>query len=158
MNINATQLTKIALLSFTLTVINIAAILSGYAVYYALRPINQLLIQIPVGLGASVIAFAALLLVIKHMPFRKLDSSAAGRGQLLELLPVSAGDYAWIFVGAMLWVPLIFLPLHFTTQGYVSSAGNIVGIWLFQLAANGIGLPGGHYLTSHNKSTARYRH
>ncbi|NJN93459.1 MAG: hypothetical protein HC875_04885 [Anaerolineales bacterium] len=141
-----TQVTKIALLSFTLTVINIAAILSGYAVYYALRPVNQLLIQIPVALGTSVAALVALLLVIKHIPLRKLSRSATGQGQLMKLLPDSAGDYAWIFVGAMLWVPLIFLPLHFTTQGYVSSAGNIVGIWLFQLAANGIGLPVGRYL------------
>jgi hypothetical protein len=40
------------------------------------------------------------------------------------------------YAAAFLWMPVLFVPLHFTTQGYLTSFGNILSTWLFQLPFN----------------------
>jgi hypothetical protein len=111
---------------FALAMINIAAILFGFAVYSVVRPVNQLSIQIPVAVLASIMASLAWGWVSSLIE--------EGRFSLAAAQPV------WVFLAALIWLPLIFVPLHLVTQGYLTSFGNIWVSWVFQMPVNALAL------------------
>lgn len=37
---------------------------------------------------------------------------------------------------ALLCAPVVFIPMHYVTQGYLTAASNIVAIWIFQAPVN----------------------
>jgi hypothetical protein len=49
-------------------------------------------------------------------------------------------EWFWTYLLALLWTPLIFVPLHSVTQGYLTSFSNIIATWLFQLPTNALAL------------------
>jgi hypothetical protein len=117
----------VCLHGLALAVIDIGSILAGFAVYRVLHADDQLLVQVPVALASAVVAFAAWL--------------AGVRRALPEALQLG---WPWAALGAwgaaLALGPALLVPLHYATQGYLSSMGNIVGLWLFQVPANAAAL------------------
>jgi hypothetical protein len=106
-----------------LSVITIFAILAGYAAYVALGLSEQVAIQVLVAGVLCVAAFALWSFVIHRLSCGKL--SLRGLGELGLAL-----------VAALVWTPVLFVPLHLVTQGYLTSFGNILSTWLFQVPFN----------------------
>jgi hypothetical protein len=49
-------------------------------------------------------------------------------------------EFTWTFLMALLWSPVVFVPLHYIGRGYLTSLGNILAIWLFQIPTNFLAL------------------
>lgn len=112
---------------FFLTLSNIFAILAGFAITKVTPAIKQLTIQLPV---------AVLLTLIIFLLVEKL----ANRFSFLSF-PLQ-GKQSWIltYLFSLVCTPFVFIPLHFLTQGYLTSFSNILAIWLFQLPVNFIAI------------------
>ena len=117
-----------ALHSAVLALINIAAVLAGFAAYHLLKPADQITIQVPVAAALSVAAFSGWLAVSCRVAPGKLRVSGSR-------------DALWIYALALVWAPVIFVPLHFFTQGYVTAFSNVLALWAFQLIVNAIAVP-----------------
>ena len=103
---------------------NLAGIVIGFAAWRLLGGGDQLAVQVPVALLGSLTLYL-------------LGAGAADRvfRGLLSLRNPPEGW--WAFGAALVWGPLVFVPLHFLTEGYVTSPANLVALALFQLVANG---------------------
>jgi hypothetical protein len=106
-----------------LAAVNIGASLVGFAAYKILGVGHQLAVQISVAVLVSVAAFAVWYYITV--------SVTLGRATLGSL-----GAYAWTYVLAFAWFPVLFVPLHYVTQGYLTSFANIYNMWLFQAPTN----------------------
>ena len=118
---------RIGLHSLVLAALNIGCIVAGFSVYHLLRPANQLAVQVPVAVISCVAGFVLWTVVLWHLAGDNLSL----RGK---------AEFAWTFVLALLWSLVLFVPLHFVTQGYLTSAGNVLGIWLFQAPTNAVAI------------------
>ena len=105
--------------------VNIFFVLAGFVAFGIFQPGSQLLIQLPIAFGGSVLGFV---LVDHAMHLRGWLPLRDGRQRLLT------------YIAAFVWFPLIFMPLHYFTQGYVSAFSNVASMWFFQAIANGIAL------------------
>ncbi len=112
----------IILHGLVLAVINIGAILFGFMVYVLVRPANQIAVQAPIAIVASIVAT----LVWAWISRRFAAPSKAS-------LP-------WVFLIALIWLPAIFIPLHYLTQGYLADFDNVLWGWAFQAPVNAIAL------------------
>jgi len=56
--------------------------------------------------------------------------------RLRRLQPVGSTELGVCLALSILWAPLVFVPLHYFTQGYVTSVGNLVALVLYQLPVN----------------------
>jgi hypothetical protein len=110
-----------------LAAINVGASLVGFAAYKILGVGHQLLVQIAVAVLVTVVAFALWYCLTLRV--------ASGRIAL-----GSRGAYVWTYALAFAWFPVIFVPLHYVTQGYLTSFANIYNMWLFQAPTNGLAL------------------
>jgi hypothetical protein len=120
--------TRILLNGLALTVINLCSILAGFVLWYVLfRQGSQVAIQ----------GTAAALLTIAVFPgwTYLLLGFRGGRFHLKE-----RSDFLWAFVFALLWLPVIFVPLHFLRRGYLTSFSNIWMTWLLQVPTNALAL------------------
>jgi hypothetical protein len=106
-----------------LATINLGASLVGFAAYKTLGVGHQLLVQIAVAVPASVAAFA----LWYHLAHRV----TSGRVALGDL-----GTYVGSYALAFAWFAVIFVPLHYVTQGYLTTFANIYNMWLFQTPTN----------------------
>ena len=111
-----------ALDAAVLATLNIMSILAGFAMYKIIGGANQLMIQVPAAVMLTAAGYGAWAL------FRETRRGGEYRPTVAE----SALAYVLAFV----WFPIMFVPLHYVTQGYVTSFGNITAVWLFQLPAN----------------------
>ena len=103
---------------------NLAGIVTGFVAWRLLGGGGQLVVQVPVALLGSL----SLYLLGAGLAHR------VSRG----LLSLRGPAECWgAFVAALIWGPLVFVPLHFFTQGYPTSPANLAALALFQLAANG---------------------
>ncbi len=114
---------RVILHSFILSLINLISIVFGFGVYHFFMSYNQLAIQIPVGAVFSIIVFTTWVVILKYKGVSRL-------------LPESRIEIFLIFLLSLAWLPIIFVPLHFITQGYLTSFGNIYINWIFQVPVN----------------------
>jgi len=114
---------RVILHSFILSLINLISIVFGFGVYHFFMSYNQLGIQIPVGAVFSIIVFTTWVVILKYKGVSRL-------------LPESRIEIFLIFLLSLAWLPIIFVPLHFITQGYLTSFGNIYINWIFQVPVN----------------------
>ena len=106
-----------------LAVITIVAIAVGFAVYRSVGLEEQIAVQVLVG-GVVCVAAFALWGFVTH----RLSRGRLSIANLKEL--------GLAYVAGFLWLPVLFVPLHLVTQGYLTSFGNILATWLFQLPFN----------------------
>jgi hypothetical protein len=111
----------------SLTVVNVGAVLVGFAFYKVTGISNQLAAQVPAAASVSVVAFALWYAVARRVG-----------GERLSLRGPSA--YAATYAVAFGWLPALFVPLHYATQGYLTSFANIYYMWLFQAPTNALTL------------------
>ena len=119
-------LLRVCLHSFVLTITDLGSIILAFGFYSILRSImsvNQRVVQGSIAAIFCIIIFALWSLVVTCLPTKTL--SLQGNRELV-----------WTYFAALLWVPVIFIPLHYITQGYFTSFGNIIAIWLFQIPVN----------------------
>lgn len=117
------RITQLSLHSLALAVINITSVLVGFGAYHLLRPVSQIAIQASVATMVCIIGFVSWSVFSQRLPFK-------------ESARPSGSDLVWVYLAAFLWIPLLFAPLHYITQGYLTSIGNILGLWLFQIPVN----------------------
>lgn len=133
------KILRIGIHGFALALANIASIIAGFGVYYLLKPVNQIAVQAPVAAMLSLVAFA-----VWSITFRQpLFSRFALQGKT---------EWAGAYFAAFLWSALIFVPLHYSTQGYLTSLGNIVATWLFQCPVNLLAVLAAYRLTGLRKT------
>ncbi len=106
-----------------LAAINIGASLVGFAAYKILGMGHQLLVQIAVAVLVTVVAFA-----LWYYLTLRVTSGRIALGNV--------GAYVWAYALAFAWFPFVFVPLHYVTQGYLTSFANIYNMWLFQAPTN----------------------
>ena len=121
---------RIALHSAVLGFANLVAILAGFAIHRFVKSANQIMVQAPVAAALSVAFFAAWLVV---------SSGIAPRAFRLR----GAGDGFRVWGLAPAWAALAFVPMHFFSQGYLTSFGNIAALWAFQLPVNAVAVGAG---------------
>lgn len=110
-----------------LAAINVGASLVGFAAYKVLGVGHQLLVQIAVAVLVTVVAFA-----LWYYLTLRISSGRIGLGNV--------GAYVGTYALAFAWFPVIFVPLHYVTQGYLTSFANIYNMWLFQAPTNALAL------------------
>ena len=106
-----------------LAAINVGAVLVGFALYKISGVAYQFAVQVPAAAFLSVGGFA-----LWYVSARRLG----GEGFLLRGL----AGYVWTYVLALAWLPALFVPRHYVTQGYLTSFANIYYTWLFQAPTN----------------------
>ena len=116
---------RICLHGLILTSSNIAAILLAFGIYTIViqfRSVNQRAFQTPAALLINVILF----LMWSWFAVRYLKRySLQGRS-----------DYFLAYFAALLLNPILFIPLHYLTQGYLTSFANIIVFWIYQIPIN----------------------
>jgi hypothetical protein len=114
---------RILVQALILALINLGAIIFGFIIYFVSKAPHQSSIQIPVAVVVSVYAFVLWCRILKSL-------------HVDRLLPKGMKELALICILCLLCAPVIFVPLHYVTQGYLTSFDNIYGIWLFQIPTN----------------------
>ena len=131
------KILRVGLHGVVLAVGCLASILVGFGIYHLLRttwPVEQLLIQAPVAMLTLIMGFTAWYLVISRIPL------------LQRFRLVGWGEFIAVYIVSLTFTPLIFLPLHYLTQGYISSMDNILSILYFQIPTNFITLLAAIYM------------
>ena len=121
---------RVGLHSLVLVVADIAGIAGGaLAAFQILGVANQVALQLPLAVLLSVGCFWAWICSLRVLRLRNLQI-------------VSTSELVTCFGLSFLWAPLVFVPLHYFTQGYLTSIGNVVALAFYQLPVNGLALFG----------------
>jgi hypothetical protein len=115
---------QILLHGFVLFVTNFIGIFAGLIVYHFVRPANQIAVQLPIAAIISIMLFLAWVLLIRRIHIMR------------SLVLCDVLGIFGVFIASLVWAPMIFVPLHYFTQGYLTEAGNLAAILLFQLPVN----------------------
>ena len=110
--------------STVIAAVNLASIVVGFLVYSLIGDVPQLAVQLPVALAVGILGVAAWLLL-----FRRFH----------QLVPDE--DYIIVFLAAFPMGTVLFALVHYAVTGYLTSFGNIGGVWGLQFAENMIALP-----------------
>ncbi len=113
----------IILHSIILALVNLISIVFGFGIYHFFRQHDQLAFQAPIAAAFSLIVFITWIVVIKSK-------------MISRLFPEDWLQFLIIFILSFVWAPVIFVPIHFLTQGYLTSFGNIFWTWVFQIPTN----------------------
>ena len=111
-----------------LAAVNFGSIIGGFAVYYLAPWDRQLAIQIPVAILLNTVVFVGWF-ALTH------------RGRWRRLALREPADLVSVFAVALLWAPLVFVPLHLVMSGYLTSVGNLQALAFYQVVANLLVLP-----------------
>jgi len=114
---------RIIIHGFALSAANIISIIVAFGVYKILKTPHQLLVQVPVAVILSIGIFL-LWLIVARLPLFKFISIK------------SLKELSRIFLASLAWSPIIFIPLHHASQGYLTGSGNIIALFQFQLPVN----------------------
>ena len=121
-----TSLTKISLHGFVLFLTNLVGVLGGFIIFKHIGG-NQLTTQIPCAIVISVILFFTWYYLLHKFSVKTLFQNRKHE---------SIG----IFLAALVWNPLIIIPLHYFTQGYLIKPVNILLLMLLQIPINTLAL------------------
>jgi hypothetical protein len=121
---------RIGLHSLILVIADIAGIAAGaLAAFKILGVSNQVWLQLPIAVVLSVGCFCAWVLSLRILRWKVLQ-------------PAGSKELRACLVASLLWAPVVFVPLHYFTQGYLTSIGNLVALALYQLPVNALALFG----------------
>jgi hypothetical protein len=116
---------KTALHGLVLYLTNMTGMIAGFIAFKLIGG-DQLITQVTTSAVISIILFMLYFHVL-----RKISPKTH---------PYTAARFVWILIAAICWHPVIFIPLHYLTQGYLTGPGNIVAVMLFQVPINAIAL------------------
>ncbi len=102
-------------------------ILLGFGIYTLLRPVNQILVQVPVAALLTIAAYLAFVWLLPRIGWS-------------EMVWGGWREAALVLAGALLWLLLIFYAAHYLTQGYLARFSNVLAAWAFQLPVNALAL------------------
>ena len=108
---------------FALAAVTCGAIVVGFAIYRATGLSNQIAIQVLAAGLVCVFGFALWAYLVHRL--------SRGRASLADMRELGGA-----YLAAFVWTPVLFVPLHYVTQGYLTRFGNILATWLFQLPFN----------------------
>jgi len=103
----------------------LASILLGFGVYSLLRPINQILVQVPVAALLVLAAYLGFVWLLARIGWSEMHLRGWQQAGLA-------------LAGAMIAFALIFYVTHYLTQGYLARFDNVLATWAFQLPVNGL--------------------
>ena len=113
----------VGLHSFALVAADLAGIgIGGGVAYHITGKPNQVWLQLPLAVVLSAVFFCAWILLLRAAGLKRLQPLPAQLGPCL--------------VCSLLLAPLIFVPLHYFTQGYLTSIGNLLALAFYQLPVN----------------------
>ena len=119
-------LLRVCLHSVVLTMTDLGTIILAFVFYSLLSsmvPVNQIVVQGSIAALLCILIYALWSLAVTRLPIKTLSLQRSS-------------EIIWTYFAALMWVPVIFIPLHYFTQGYITSFGNIIAIWLFQIPVN----------------------
>ncbi len=135
------KLIRISLHSLILVLANFGAIYCGFIVFHLLKPANQMAAQLPVAVILSIAGFIFWNLLMRiHL--------------LKSVVIKEKQELIYIYFVALVWAPVIIVPLHYITQGYLTSFGNIIAIWIFQLQVNLVSIVAAYLISEGEPSPA----
>lgn len=108
---------------FALAVFTLVAMTAGFAVYSMVGLRNQIAVQVLTAGVVCVVGFAVWGFVVHRL--------SRGRLSIADLKELGVA-----YAAALLWAPVLFVPVHYITQGYLTGFGNILSTWLFQVPFN----------------------
>ena len=124
------KLIRIGLHSLVLVIADIAGIAGGaLAAFRILGVANRVALQLPIAILLTVGSFWAWVFLLPVLRLRNLQL-------------VSPKELGTCMLCSVLWAPLVFVPLHYFTQGYLTSIGNLVALAVYQLPVNAVALFG----------------
>lgn len=124
------KIIRVGLHGLVLAMADIVGIAAGAGAAFKILGVrNQIWLQLPIAVVLSAGFFYAWILALRGLRFRGLQP--AGSKELVACLVVS-----------VLWAPLVFVPLHYFTQRYLTSIGNLVALAAYQLPVNALVLFG----------------
>ena len=124
------RIIRIGLHSLVLVIADIAGIAIGAMTAFRMLGVpNQVWLQLPIAVVVSAGCFCAWVLSLRVLRWTGLQP--ADSKERWACMPVS-----------LLWAPLVFVPLHYLTQGYWTSIGNLVALALYQAPVNALALSG----------------
>lgn len=106
-----------------LSLINLVSILTAYALYKMIQPPNQIIFQVPVAMALTLVGYMLWYLMIRNR-----------YPQLMYLC--RSWELALVYGGSLVIGALLFIPLHYLTQGYLTAFTNILALWAFQAPVN----------------------
>lgn len=114
---------RLLLHSLVLAIVNLCGIWLGFVVYSLVRGPGQIAVQLPIAFIVTVGAFVAWIMIVAARGPRRLRFGGGSEAR-------------WIFGLSLPWAAVVFVPLHYLTQGYLTAFSNVAALWLFQAAAN----------------------
>jgi len=117
------KLIRIAIHGLILCGANLIAIIVGFFAYLSLSSGNQFVIQAPIAAVITLIIFLLWTYFLRFLPIKTLGL-------------LSIREFSWVFIASLAWGPITFIPIHLTTQGYLTGMGNIFALFTFQLPVN----------------------
>jgi hypothetical protein len=128
------KIVRVGLHSLVLVIADIAGIAGGALAAFRISGVpNQVGLQLPIAVMLSICFFSVWILSLRALGPRRLQ-------------PVIPKELRVCFAVSFLWAPLVFVPLHYCTQGYLTSIGNLVALALYQLPVNALALFGASIL------------
>ena len=114
---------RIIIHGFVLSAANMISIITAFGVDSDLGPTHSLFVQIPVAVILSITIFLVWILLLR-IPF------------INHIAFKTVKELSWIFLSSLAWGPILFVPLHLTSPGYLTDSGNIFSFFQFQLPVN----------------------
>lgn len=113
--------------SIVLALLNLFAIMVGFATFKSVGGSSQIGVQAPIAFVISIVVFAIWAGLV----------SARG--------PARLGlrgwrDGGWVVVLASAVAAMVFVPVHYVTAGYLTAFSNILALWAFQIPTNAVAI------------------
>jgi hypothetical protein len=130
-----TRRDRVLVHALVLAASNICAVLAGFVAYVLSGRAGQLGIQIPVAIAMTLVLFAVWSLVTQRGAWTGLRFERSAEG-------------LWVYLAAFPWAAVLFLAVHYATQGYLTSWRNVAMLAGFQAVVNvvavlvGLGMAG----------------
>jgi hypothetical protein len=106
---------------------NMAGIVIGFFGYALMGAKNQVATQLPIAVLVSIGLYLSWLFVLRLRPFQSIRLNGYR-------------EYIYSGVASLLVGPIVFVPVHFLTQGYLTATGNLLALAAFQIPVNTIGI------------------
>lgn len=119
---------RVGIHSLVLVLVDLIGIGGGALAAYQITGVaNQVQWQLPIAIVLSIGFFVAWILFFRVFDLRRM-----------QLVGPKEHRVCWIL--SILFAPMVFVPLHYFTQGYLTRVGNLVALALYQLPVNALAL------------------